>query len=184
MLGFSVVFVLLGWRCPARLGGWLVDLAQRSSSVVLGVITILLGLAFAGLVPFLQRDWRVHKVPAVGLAAAPLLGFLFGVGWTPCIGPTLPRSPSLSLNEAHRRPRRAARPASTRSGSGCRSSSRPRLPAHAGRVRVVRRHQLWVTRLGGLMLVLVGLLLVTGWWDQAVTWLQIQPGRAAPRLAL
>ena len=50
---------------------------------MLGVVTILLGLVFAGLVPWLQRDWRVHQVPAVGLAAAPLLGFLFGLGWTP-----------------------------------------------------------------------------------------------------
>ena len=67
---------------------------------MLGIVTILLGLAFAGLVPWLQRDWRVHKVPAVGLAAAPLLGFLFGLGWTPCIGPTLAAITTLSINEA------------------------------------------------------------------------------------
>ena len=53
------------------------------------MLTVVLGLVFAGVVPWLQRDVRVHPVPAVGLGAAPLLGVLFGLGWTPCIGPTL-----------------------------------------------------------------------------------------------
>ena len=52
---------------------------RRELTVLLGSFTILLGLVFAGFIPLLQRDWRVHTVPAVGLAAAPVLGFLFGV---------------------------------------------------------------------------------------------------------
>jgi cytochrome c-type biogenesis protein len=136
-------------------------------------VTIVLGLAFAGLVPLLQRDWRMHTVPAVGLAAAPLLGFLFGLGWTPCIGPTLAAITTLSINEATAG-RGALLSAVYALGLG--------LPFVAagfaykyvlGAFAVVRRHQVWVTRIGGLMLVAVGVMLVTGWWNDAVTWLQV-----------
>ena len=96
VLGFSVVFVLLGSLTGAA-GAWLFT-HTRQLNVVLGVITILLGVAFLGAFGFLQRDWRIHQVPAVGLAAAPLLGFLFGVGWTPCVGPTLAAINVLSVN--------------------------------------------------------------------------------------
>jgi cytochrome c-type biogenesis protein len=171
VLGFSVVYVLLGW-VSGSIGGWLVDWRSQLE-IVLGVITILLGLAFAGLVPFLQRDFRVHQVPAVGLAAAPLLGFLFGVGWTPCIGPTLAAITNLSLNEA------TAGRGALLAGVYCLGLGVPFIVAALAYRRVlgafgfVRRHQQWVTRIGGLMLVLVGLALVTGWWDQAVSWLQL-----------
>jgi cytochrome c-type biogenesis protein len=171
VLGFSVVYVLLGW-VSGSVGRWLV--AWRSQlEIVLGVVTILLGLAFAGLVPFLQRDVRMHKVPAVGLAAAPLLGFLFGVGWTPCVGPTLAAITNLSLNEA------TAGRGALLAGVYCLGLGLPFIVAALayrralGAFALVRRHQQWVTRLGGLMLVLVGLALVTGWWDVAVNWLQV-----------
>ena len=78
VLGFAVVFVAIG-TAAGSMGAWLVDW-KREITVVLGLVTIVLGLMFAGLLPGLQRDWRVHQVPAVGLAAAPLLGFLFGLG--------------------------------------------------------------------------------------------------------
>jgi len=87
VLGFSVVFVALG-VASGSLGPWYAEHATLIDRV-LGVFTIVMGLAFIGVVPWLQRDARVHKVPAVGIAAAPLLGFLFGLGWSPCIGPTL-----------------------------------------------------------------------------------------------
>jgi cytochrome c-type biogenesis protein len=171
VLGFSAVYVLLGW-VSGSVGGWLVEW-RRQLEIVLGIITILLGLAFAGLVPFLQRDWRVHQVPAVGLAAAPALGFLFGVGWTPCIGPTLAAITNLSLNEA------TAGRGALLSGFYCLGLGVPFIVAALayrralGAFGFVRRHQQWVTRIGGAMLVLVGLALLTGWWDQAVSWLQI-----------
>lgn len=81
VLGFSVVFVAIG-SLSGALGAWLVTW-RDTLTLVLGVLTILLGLVFAGvfnrLLPWLQRDVRVHSVPAVGIAAAPLLGFLFGL---------------------------------------------------------------------------------------------------------
>ena len=98
VLGFSFVFVSFG-TLIGGVGDWLFEY-QRQITVVLGSSTIVLGLVFLGAVPWLQRDWRVHRVPAVGLAAAPLLGVLFGLGWAPCIGPTLTAVLALSMNEA------------------------------------------------------------------------------------
>ena len=171
VLGFSAVFVAIGTLSGA-LGYWLIDY-QREITVVLGSLTIVLGLAFAGLVPWLQRDWRLHQVPAVGLAAAPLLGVLFGLGWTPCIGPTLGAISTLSINEA------TAGRGALLSGVYALGLGLPFIVAGLAYRRAlgafawVRRHQSSVMRLGGLMLVAVGVLLVSGLWDDMVTWLQI-----------
>jgi cytochrome c-type biogenesis protein len=170
VLGFSLVYVLLGWTAGS-LGDWLVEW-RTQLEVFLGIMLVLLGLAFAGLVPFLQRDVRIHSVPAVGLGAAPLLGFLFGLGWTPCVGPTLSAIIGLELNEG------TASRGALLAAIYCVGLGMPFIVAALayrrmlGAFRVVRRHQQWVTRIGGVMLVLVGLALLTGWWDQAVTWLQ------------
>jgi cytochrome c-type biogenesis protein len=166
VLGFSFVFVSFGTLFGA-VGDWLFAY-QRQITVVLGVLVILLGLAFVGAVPWMQRDWRVHKVPAVGLAAAPLLGLLFGLGWTPCIGPTLGAISSLAMQEAD-----AGRGALL-SFVYCLGLGLPFVVAALayrrmlGAIGFVRRHQRWVTVLGGLMLVAVGVLLVTGWWVDLV----------------
>ena len=166
VLGFSFVFVALG-----TLSGALGDVLWEHMQVItraLGVVTILVGLAFLGVVPWLQRDVRFHKVPAVGLAAAPLLGVLFGLGWTPCIGPTLAAVQTLALTEGTAA-RGALLSVAYSLGLGI-----PFILAGLmfrrmlGAVGWVRRHQVWVTRVGGLMLVAVGLLLVTGVWDQWV----------------
>jgi cytochrome c-type biogenesis protein len=163
VLGFTFVFVALG-----TLSGALGDLLWEYMTPitrVLGVVTILVGLAFLGLVPWLQRDVRVHRVPAVGLAAAPLLGVLFGLGWTPCIGPTLAAVQTLALTEGTAA-RGALLSVAYSLGLGI-----PFVVAGLafrrmlGAVAWVRRHQAWVTRAGGLMLVAVGVLLVTGVWD-------------------
>jgi cytochrome c-type biogenesis protein len=163
VLGFTFVFVALG-----TLSGALGDLLWEYMTPitrVLGVVTILVGLAFLGLVPWLQRDVRVHRVPAVGLAAAPLLGVLFGLGWTPCIGPTLAAVQTLALTEGTAG-RGALLSVAYSLGLGI-----PFVLAGLayrrmlGAVAWVRRHQVWVTRAGGVMLVAVGVLLVTGVWD-------------------
>lgn len=172
VLGFATVFILFGALFGA-LGAWLVEW-RREITVVMGSITIVLGLVFAGLrLPFLQRDWRVHQVPAVGLAAAPLLGFLFGLGWTPCIGPTLGAIYSLSFADATAG-RGALLSAVYALGLGLPFVAAGLAYRRAlGAFAFVRRHQQWVTRVGGLMLVLVGLLLVSGLWDHMVTWVQV-----------
>ena len=98
VLGFAVVFVSFGLMFGA-IGRALLT-HQDVITTVLGGLTIVLGLAFMGFVPLLQRDVRIHRVPAVGVAAAPLLGILFGLGWTPCIGPTLSAVLTLATNQA------------------------------------------------------------------------------------
>ena len=85
--GFSVVFVSYG-VVFGGLGRWLLEY-QDAITRVLGAVTIVFGLAFMGFIPGLQRTVKSGRLPAAGLAGAPLLGVLFGLGWTPCIGPTL-----------------------------------------------------------------------------------------------
>ncbi|HSE70272.1 MAG TPA: cytochrome c biogenesis protein CcdA [Nocardioidaceae bacterium] len=178
VLGFSAVFVAMGTAVGA-LGDWLI-VYSREISVVLGVFTILVGFAFLGLVPWMQRDVRVHKVPAVGLTAAPLLGVLFGLGWTPCIGPTLSAVQALAFQEAT-----AGRGAAL-SIAYCLGLGVPFILAAVafrrmlGAVAWVRRHQMWVTRAGGVMLIAVGLLLVTGIWDLWVAYLRGWIGTFTP----
>ena len=165
VLGFTAWFVVVGVTTGA-LGAWLWEY-KREISIVLGSLTVLVGLVFLGL-PWLQRDVRVHAMPAVGLGAAPLLGLLFAIGWTPCLGPTIIAVQSLAINEGTVG-RGVVLSVAYSLGLG--------LPfillglayrRTLGAVRWVRRHQAWVTRVGGAMLVLVGLLLVTGWWDVLV----------------
>jgi cytochrome c-type biogenesis protein len=171
VLGFSFVFVSLGTLMGA-VGTWLL-VNQRTLSIVLGLLVIAMGLAFIGAVPLLQRDVRVHRIPDVGVAAAPLLGVLFGLGWTPCLGPTLTAVLALSLEEAS-----AGRGAAL-TLAYCLGLGIPFIVAALafrrmlGATRWLRRHQQWVSRLGGAMLVAVGVLLVTGWWDLLVGELRV-----------
>ena len=166
VLGFSVIYILIG-AATGAIGAWLFEY-QRQLEIGLGALTIVLGVVFLGALPVMQRDFRVHKVPAVGVAAAPLLGILFGLGWTPCLGPTLTAVTSLSTTEGS-----VAR-GITLTLFYCLGLGLPFIVAALayrrmlGAVGWVRRHQRWVTGAGGLMLIVVGLLLVTGWWDVVV----------------
>lgn len=168
--GFAVWFVGLGMV----FGGAGLFLREHRTAVdrVLGVVVVLLGLAFAGLVRPLQRDVRVHRVPAVGLGAAPLLGLFFGVGWTPCVGPTLSAVTSLSLQEG------GVGRGAVLAGVYCLGLGLPFLAVAvlfgraAGTLSWFRRHARAVARTGGAMLVVVGVLLLTGVWTQAVVALQ------------
>lgn len=170
--GFSFVFITVG-LAVGRLGYLFLD-HQRGITQVLGVFTIVVGLVFAGAIPWLQRDVRFHRVPAVGLVAAPFLGGLFGLGWTPCIGPTLSVVYSLAFNQGD------SQRATVLVVAYCLGLGIPFLIAAVafrrmmGAVSWVRRHQQWVQRLGGAMLVVVGLLLLTGAWDYLITWTQTQ----------
>lgn len=161
--GFSAVFILTGVLFGA-VGNALLD-HQTLITKVLGAATIVLGLVFLGGFGFLQRDLRVHQVPAVGIAAAPLLGVLFGFGWTPCIGPTLGTVMTLAATEGSTA-RGAALALVFSLGLGI-----PFIVAALafrrmlGAVAWVRKHQLLVIRIGGALMIVVGLLLLTGVWD-------------------
>ena len=161
--GFSAVFILTG-VVFGQAGDLLID-HQTAITRVLGALTVVLGLVFLGGFGFLQKDMRVHRVPAVGIAAAPLLGVLFGFGWTPCIGPTLGTVMTLATTEGSTA--RGAMLALVFSlGLGI-----PFIVAALafrrmlGAVAWVRRHQLLVIRIGGVLMIAVGLLLLTGVWD-------------------
>ena len=171
VLGFSVVFVSYG----ALFGGLGSLFLQYSEQItrVLGVFTIVFGLAFMGLVPWLDRDWHPQQRPSVGLAGAPLLGVLFGIGWTPCIGPTLAAVQTLAIDQAS-----AARGALL-TAAYCVGLGLPFLLVAvafrrtAGAMAFVKRHYVAVMRVGGGMLVLLGVLLVTGLWDQVTVQLRV-----------
>ena len=168
--GFTAVFVLLGVALAslgARLDGEL-DVLTR----VLGVLVIVMGFVFLGAVPFMQRERRVHVSPKAGLWGAPVLGVVFGLGWTPCIGPTLAAVLTLSLTEATAT-RGVILAVAYSLGLGLPFLL---LAVWMERSRAVlgwlRRHRLALMRVGGAMLVALGVMLVTGLWGQITSQLQ------------
>ncbi|UDY23889.1 cytochrome c biogenesis CcdA family protein [Nocardioides sp. Kera G14] len=170
VLGFTVVFVA-GGVAAGTVGFWFSS-HEDQLQIVLGVFTIILGLAFLGAMPILQRDVRFHRIPAVGLIAAPLLGVLFAVGWTPCMGPTLGVMFNLA-GTSGTAVRGGLLLALYSAGLGLPFVGFALLWRRAlGALSFIRRHIAWVTRLGGLLFILIGLALLTGWWDYAVEWIQ------------
>jgi len=174
VLGFTVVFVSYG----ALFGGLGRALLQHQQAIerVLGALVIVLGVAFLGGIPWLQRDARIHRLPAAGVLGAPLLGVVFGLGWTPCIGPTLAAVESLAFNSAS-------------SGRGallsiayCIGLGVPFVLVAfgfrwlAGTLSVIRRHTVWVMRVGGGLMIAIGFLLLTGTWDHWMIWLRAYLG--------
>ena len=172
VLGFTAIFVIVG-ATTGGLGFWL-RTWQDEITVVMGALLILLGLVFAGVVPLLQWEWRIHTIPAVGLGAAPLIGAIFALGWTPCIGPTYGVILTLTYQDATAG-RGALLSVAYALGLGIPFVLAGLFYSRTlGALAWVRRHQAAVMRIGGLMLVAVGVLLVTGWWDQIVSWVQVQ----------
>jgi len=170
VLGFTVVFVVLS----TAVGGLGRLLLQHNDAItrVLGLVTIVVGLGFLGRLPLLQRTARITARPAVGLAGAPLLGVVFGLGWTPCLGPTLSAVNSLAFTEAN-----AGRGAFL-GVAYCLGLGVPfvlvALGARwaVGATSFLRRHARTVTRVGGFVLIAVGLMLVTGAWTELMQWLR------------
>ncbi|MBA3278295.1 MAG: cytochrome c biogenesis protein CcdA [Geodermatophilaceae bacterium] len=170
VLGFTVVFTSFG-AAFGGLGRVLLE-QQRVITIVLGVVTILLGFAFLGLIPLLSRQWRFNRLPRAGLAGAPLLGVVFGLGWTPCLGPTLGAINGLAFTEA------SAGRGALLGFTYCLGLGIPFVLTALGAGRALRvsdfarRHAGTVMKVGGGFLVLIGVLLVTGAWDLAMNWLR------------
>ncbi|MEV6631484.1 cytochrome c biogenesis protein CcdA [Actinoplanes sp. NPDC051470] len=168
VLGFSVVFTLLA-TLAANIGVALQH--KRELEIVLGVLIIVLGLAFLGVVPGMQREFRIHKLPNAGLAGAPVFGAIFGLSWMPCTGPTLGAVMGLATTTGQT-DRAVVLALAYSLGLG--------VPfvlfglffrKLIGVFKAVRRHSRWVTRIGGGLLILVGLALVTGGWNGFLIWL-------------
>ncbi|MEU0373394.1 cytochrome c biogenesis CcdA family protein [Streptomyces sp. NPDC006283] len=171
VLGFTVVFVsggaLFGYFGTTLVGH------REILSKILGVLMILLGIFFMGLMPWLtQREFRFHKRPTTGLVGAPLLGALFGVGWTPCFGPTLTSVNMLALDQA------SAGRGAILMVAYCLGLGLPFIVAAVafrkalGAFGWIKRHYTWVMRVGGIMMIATGLLLLTGAWDTLVQEMQ------------
>ncbi|MBP1162528.1 cytochrome c-type biogenesis protein [Rhodococcus sp. PvR044] len=172
VLGFTVVFVLATASVFGLISALTVnrEVLQR----VGGVITIAMGLVFIGLVPALQRDVRFEPRRVSGLIGAPLLGAVFGLGWTPCLGPTLAGVLSVAAGtEGATAARGVALIVAYCIGLGL-----PFVILAFGSVSALRgvgwlrRNARAIQIFGGLMLVAVGIALVTGAWDVFVGWVR------------
>ncbi|MBO0981739.1 cytochrome c biogenesis CcdA family protein [Microbacterium sp. SD291] len=167
ILGFSLVFVLitaLGGTAGAFFIRW-GDLVTR----ILGVVIILMGLVFLGLFSFAQREFRFHVDSKAGIIGAPLLGVALGIGWAPCMGPTLAAIIALSFNAGD--PVRAGFLGLAYSlGLGI-----PFLLVALGfgwatrTIGFLRRHIRIVNIIGGVLLIALGILMVTGLWTDIMS---------------
>ncbi|RSM65839.1 cytochrome C biogenesis protein ResC [Amycolatopsis sp. WAC 01376] len=171
VLGFTVVFVVtLGTLV------WIADAVQLNMDLLQrlgGVLTIAMAMVFLGWIPGLQREFRSHHVPRGGLWGAPVLGAVFGLGWTPCIGPTLSAVTTLASATGGAAVRGYALILVYCLGLGV-----PFLLIAVGArwaVRAtdwLRRHGRQVQIFGGVLLMIVGVLLVTGLWGDMIGWIR------------
>jgi len=163
ILGFMVVFVIMN-ALAGTAGLWLVlhrDIITRLS----GIVVIAVGLVFIGQFSFLQRTVKPAWLPATGLAGAPLLGLIFGIGWTPCLSPTLTAITLMSLDGGS--PAAGVLLGVVYSlGLGI-----PFLLVALGfgwvatSVAWVKKHVRVVNIVGGVLLIVIGVLMVTGIWS-------------------
>ena len=163
VLGFTAIFVAEGVLFGS-LGASIRDHALAIERV-LGLVTILMGVVFLGGISFLQREVRVHRLPRVGLGGAPLLGAAFGLAWAPCLTPTFSAVYSLAFQQAT-------------AGRGaflmlcyCLGLGIPFVLVAlgfgwvSGALGFVRKHARVVSQVGGGLLIVIGVLLVTGTWN-------------------
>jgi cytochrome c-type biogenesis protein len=161
VFGFSVLFISYG----ALFGGIGSRISTNEETItrVLGVITILLGLIFMGRFP-MMRTFSPKIATNGGLIGAPLLGFLFGIGWTPCIGPALATVQTLAFQESS-----AVRGAILSFGY-CIGLGAPFIASglyldKSARLRrfLTKRGDL-ITKIGGALLILIGIAQLVGIW--------------------
>lgn len=168
--GFTAVFLLLN-IAVGSIGIWLWNW-QDAILRVMGAVVILMGLVFMGAFSRLQRTTRLRFKPSVGLAGAPLLGIVFAIGWAPCMGPTLGVVMTLSA-QAGSLPR-----AVTLALFYCIGLGIPFVLAAFGfgwmtqTMAFFKRHIRTVNLIGGALLILIGILMVTGLWSHMMSTLQ------------
>jgi cytochrome c-type biogenesis protein len=179
--GFTVVFgaILVGVV-------WVSDVLVRNEALLQragGLVMVAMGLAFVGLVPLLQRERRVHWVPRAGIWGAPLLGAVFGLGWVPCVGPTLAGVVAVAAGTGGGSLRGVVLTLAYCAGLGL-----PFVAIALGASRAVRalgwlrRHTRAIQVGGGVLLVAVGLLLVSGLWGGLLARLQVSVAGFTPVL--
>jgi cytochrome c-type biogenesis protein len=172
--GFTVVFTLTAVLFTSATGALLGN--RRPLEVVGGSLIIVLGLAFLGLVPGMQREFRINKLPNAGLLGAPVFGAVFALSWVPCVGPTL--GAVLTMASVGGKTDRAV----VLAVAYCLGLGLPFVAFGLGFRRLlgvfkaIRRNSRWVTRAGGALLIVVGLALVTGGWQSFLIWLQTTVG--------
>ena len=168
--GFSAVFIIAS-MFVASIGMVLIEQRQLLLRIG-GALVIVMALVFLGMGS--QRTLRLPVKPATGLAGAPVLGAIFGLGWAPCVGPTLGAVLALSLTED------SLGRAVVLAIAYCVGLGLPFLLIAAAYERWapvsswLSRHQRGIQIFGGVLLLVVGLLLVTGAWDNLTAWLQRQ----------
>ena len=167
ILGFSIVFVAYNWILGGT--GFLLKSHLDLITRVAGALVIVMGLVFIGQFSFLQRTLKPSWTAATGIAGAPLLGIIFGLGWTPCIGPTLTAVLSISANSGS--PWRGAILGLAFSlGLGI-----PFLLVAlglnwvTGSMAFLKRHIRVVNIIGGALLILIGILMVSGLWQSLMS---------------
>ena len=167
--GFSFLFISAG-AAFGQIGNWL-KVHQNGLNIVLGIVVIVMGASFLGWIPAAQQDFRLRMRIQDGIWSAPLLGLVFGLGWAPCIGPTLAAVLTLSFEEG---PIRGAILALFY----CVGLGLPfLLVAMAYRrslvaTKFLRTHSRAITKIGGAFLVLIGFAILSGLWEKITIALQ------------
>ncbi|MGX5670240.1 cytochrome c biogenesis protein CcdA [Kocuria sp. KSNUG] len=172
VLGFSLVFVLMS-VVLAQLGAFAWFRGQEWIMVVLGILVMVMGVVFLGGFSWFQRDRKIERRPPPGLWGAPVLGMTFGLGWAPCIGPTFAAVQALAYVDGA-----STGKAVVLTTAYCLGLGVPfilialAMRRGMGAMSFFRRHRLTLQRVGGVVLVLIGLAMATGVWSALVSWIQ------------
>jgi cytochrome c-type biogenesis protein len=175
VLGFSAIFIA-GGALFGSLGSYIAEY-RLDLERMFGVVTIVMGIAFLGRGALLQREFKIHALPRAGLFGAPLLGLTFGLAWSPCITPTLSAVLGAATQQA------TAVRGALLSAAYCAGLGVPFVLVAmgigwvSGALAFVRRHAGVISRVGGLVLIVMGLLLVSGLWDHYMNVLQVKFSR-------
>lgn len=172
ILGFSTIFIVMS-VVLAQIGAapWL--RGQGWIQVALGILVIIMGLVFMGQFSWFQRDRKIEKKPPAGLWGAPILGMTFGLGWAPCIGPTFAAVQTLVYLDGSNNAKAIILTLAYCLGLGI-----PFMVVALGITRGVstfgwaKRHHRALQRVGGAILVIIGLMMATGAWNALMSWVQ------------